>query len=84
MLERFIIHFCLVVSGAIVLGAEGAVVGAVAGSLTAKAGIAGTVVLVSLLEWLCVEFWGYPPKGMLLSKVPKLPRFCKCPHAFSN
>ena len=31
MLDGFITHFCLVVSGAAVLGAEGAVVGAIAG-----------------------------------------------------
>ena len=74
MLERFITHFCLVVSGATVLGAEGAVGCAVAGALTAKA---ATAVLVSLLEWLCVEFGGCLPKGMLLSKLLKLPRLCK-------
>ena len=63
MLERFINHFCLLVSDAIVLGAEGAV----AGALTAK----GTAVVVSLLEQLCVEFGKCLPKGMLLSKLLK-------------
>ena len=44
------------------LGAVGAVVGAVAGALTAEA---GTDVVVPLLEWLCIQIGGCLPKGML-------------------
>ena len=68
MLDRFITHFCLVVHGATVLEAEGAVgfvEGAVIGALSAKGGTAVTgevLSLLELLEHLCVELGGVHPK----------------------